>query len=243
MLKFISTSNYFVRKYSNIIPNFYLRFSTPSDKDSLSLLLKKGFHDEENLVNLLKLSYEETKPMYDLVLANDFTINNSLCAINEKDEICGALLYKIITKDDRYKHYNNEKEDEIFKEIISKNDKLRRCFEIQYNTSSNPWYLFPDEVKSIWKTVILAVLPEYRKMKVGSYILKEREKLCMKRFPDLYGDVCDCTTIMTAKMSVKEGYTIFNKVPYSSIGLPPASDGSDSVIGTYKLFPNYFKKD
>ncbi|CEF69948.1 Acyl-CoA N-acyltransferase domain-containing protein [Strongyloides ratti] len=222
---------------------FNIRFTTPNDREKLEILLKRGFHEDENLIKMLDLSYEETKPLYDKILSNNFTINNSLCAVNkDNDEICATIIFKLLTREDESNNYVDKKEEQHLKNIIDNNEKLKKCFKIQEECCKDVWKVFPSDIKAVWKTFMLAVLPEYRKMKIASLIMKSREKLCPERFPNLYGDIADCTTLTSVKIQNNCGYKNYSKVPYSYIGLPPAPDGSDCVIGNYKIFPHYYEK-
>uniref|UniRef100_A0A0N5C4Y6 N-acetyltransferase domain-containing protein n=1 Tax=Strongyloides papillosus TaxID=174720 RepID=A0A0N5C4Y6_STREA len=231
-----------IRSCSTVTSKFDIRFTTPADREQLDILLKRGFHEGENLIKMLDLTYEEMKPVYDKILSNKFTINNSLCAVNNYNgEICATIIFKLLTRGNNYKNYVDESEEEYFKRVVNGNDKLKKCFDIQEKCCEDVWKVFPNDINSIWKTFMLAVLPEYRNMKLASLIMKSREKLCPERFPDLYGDIADCTTLASVKIQNNCGYKNYSKVPYSYIGLPPAPDGSDSVIGNYKILPHYYE--
>uniref|UniRef100_A0A0N5CBP5 LAGLIDADG_2 domain-containing protein n=1 Tax=Strongyloides papillosus TaxID=174720 RepID=A0A0N5CBP5_STREA len=78
-------------------------FTTPADIKQLDILLKRGFHEDENLIKMPCLSFGETKPVYDRILSNKFTINNNIHAVyNDSGESRATIIFKLPEFPDLY---------------------------------------------------------------------------------------------------------------------------------------------
>uniref|UniRef100_A0A0K0EQ28 N-acetyltransferase domain-containing protein n=1 Tax=Strongyloides stercoralis TaxID=6248 RepID=A0A0K0EQ28_STRER len=228
--------------FSTEVQKLSIRMTTPDDKNGIMEVIKKGFHYDENLNKSFNLSYKEMEPIYSLILNNNFTINNSLVAVDEKNQIIGTIILLLKTLNPKYKKFINEDNDEMINELVGENKKIKTIFEIVDNSTKDIWDMLFSKFDSVYKSLILGVLPEYRDQKVGRLLMGAREEMIFKKYPWIHADVGICTTLKSRSILKHYGYHDLGSVSLNEYGINSLEDGTTHVTGIYKIFSTQTNK-
>ncbi|CEF62089.1 Acyl-CoA N-acyltransferase domain-containing protein [Strongyloides ratti] len=239
MFKNIVISNRICQKFfSNNAQKLSIRLTTPDDRNDLMEVIKKGFHYDENLNNIFKLSYKEMEPIYNLILKDKFTINNSLVAVNSNNKIIGTIIILLKTKNPKYEEFISKDNDKIMNELVEKNEKIKTIFSIVDNSTKEIWDMLFSKFEAVYKSLILGVLPEYRDQKVGRLLMGAREEMIFNKYPWIRADVGICTTLKSKSILKHFGYHDLGSVSLNKYGVNGLEDGTTHVTGIYKIFSN-----
>uniref|UniRef100_A0A0N4ZQU9 N-acetyltransferase domain-containing protein n=1 Tax=Parastrongyloides trichosuri TaxID=131310 RepID=A0A0N4ZQU9_PARTI len=225
----------------NPVPKLKTRITTIEDTEQILNVIKKGFHYDENLNKLFKLSFNEMLPIYKLILKNPFTINNSLVAVDQYDNIIGTFIILLKSKDPKFQHYFNESDDELMIELVKRNKKISTIFDIFYKSTEKVEKVLLNQFGSVYNSLILGILPEYRNQKVGTLLMSAREDKIFSKYKSIQADFGTCTTFKSRAILKNLGYHDCGHVSLTEYGAECLHDGTTHVIGIYKIFDNHTK--